>query len=415
MSGGPAHTLSAFAGYGIELEYMIVDRATLNVRGYADRILVDGTERPVTDVVRGNIGWSNELMLHVLELKNVEPVATLAGLDAAFHAEVGVINAKLAPLGAQLMPGGMHPWMDPRREGSLWPHENAQIYRSFDRIFDCHRHGWANMQSMHLNLPFADASEFARLHAAVRLALPILPALAASSPWADGRASGYMDYRMAIYRDHQKQIPASMGDCIPDPSPSPADYREQVLAPMRRAIARYDGLLGADAGVLSQDWVDVRAAAPRFARNAIEIRVLDVQECPAADLAIAAATAALVHWLYDGLSSTAPLPTAALVAIFDTCIRDAERALITDRDYLARLGVATSPCTAGELWAGLVDMLTREALLAPRWLPPLQGITQSGTLARRISNALGGDGRRLHAVYAALCDCLRDNRMFALQ
>ena len=97
MSGGRARTLSAFAGYGIALEEMIVDRASLDVRGYADRILVDGTERPVSDVVRGNIGWSNELMLHVLELKNVEPVATLAGLDAAFHAEVGVINAKLVP------------------------------------------------------------------------------------------------------------------------------------------------------------------------------------------------------------------------------------------------------------------------------------------------------------------------------
>jgi glutamate--cysteine ligase len=408
-----ARALPAFTAYGVELEYMIVDRQQLDLRDYADRVLVDGAGRPVTDLAHGKIGWSNELMLHVLELKNIEPVATLAGLDADFHAEIGAVNARLAPLDAQLMPGGMHPWMDPRREGKLWPHENAQIYRSFDRIFDCHRHGWANMQSMHLNLPFAGAGEFARLHAAVRLALPILPALAASSPWVEGRPSGCMDYRMAIYRQHQKQVPASIGDCIPDSSPSPADYRERILAPMRREISRYDTLLGADAGVLTQDWVDVRAAVPRFARSAIEIRVLDVQECPAADLAIAGATAALVHRLYDDPDSGAALPTAALVDIFDACIRDAQRALITDGDYLARLGMPTRSCTAGDLWEGLLELLQRAGMLAPQWSPPLQTIIRRGTLAERISRALGGDAGRLPAVYREMCACLRDNRMFA--
>ena len=33
-----------------------------------------------------------------------------------------------------------------------------------------------------LNLPFSSDEEFGRLHAAIRLLLPLLPALAASSP-----------------------------------------------------------------------------------------------------------------------------------------------------------------------------------------------------------------------------------------
>ena len=62
------------------------------------------------------------------------------------------------------MPGGMHPWMDPARETRLWPHDNAHVYRQYDEIFDCSRHGWSNLQSTHINLPFANDMEFARVY-----------------------------------------------------------------------------------------------------------------------------------------------------------------------------------------------------------------------------------------------------------
>ncbi|MFT3959919.1 carboxylate-amine ligase [Propionivibrio sp.] len=409
-SGHGAAARPAFSAHGVELEYMIVDGASFAVRPLAPFLLQrDG--RVVGELRRDGVGWSNELMSHVVELKNAEPVAALTELPAAFRAEIREMNARLAPLGARLMPGGMHPWMDPRREAQLWTHEHAAIYRSFDRIFDCRQHGWANLQSMHLNLPFGDDREFARLHAAIRLALPILPALSASSPWADGRFSGFMDYRLEIYRHHQKIIPSTIGDCIPDPSASPADYRARVLEPMLRDVARYDALLGEDAGSLSHEWIDVRAAAPRFARSAIEIRVLDVQECPTADLSIAAAATALAQRLYERAGDDA-LPTAVLVAIFAACIRDAERAVVADREYLARLGLPGRPHTAGELWAELVETLAGDGLLAPCWLPALRLILRRGTLARRLDAAIAGDPARLPAVCRELCACLDADRMF---
>lgn len=407
----PQSPLPAFSAYGVEIEYMIVDRENLNVRSIADQLLQAAAGKPAAEVTRGAIGWSNELVLHVLELKSAKPVPSLEDLPEAFHAEIGAVNTLLAPRGAQLMPGGMHPWMNPRMEARLWPHDNAAIYRSYDRIFDCRRHAWANLQSVHLNLPFAGDDEFARLHAAVRMVLPILPALAASSPWADGRFSGYMDYRLTVYRGHQSKVPASMDDCIPDPSTSPADYRERVFAPMFQQIAAYDDMLGEDAGVLSHEWLDAHAAVPRFGRSTIEIRLLDVQECPQADLAIAAATAALVQRLYHA-PPTLPLDTAALVAIFDACVRDAERAVISDAHFLARLGVQKRSCTAGALWERLIETLFVEGLLAPQWLPPLQHILRLGTLARRLNVALDDDAANLHDVYQQLCQCLRDNRMF---
>jgi len=46
--------------------------------------------------------------------------------------------------------------MDPNREMVIWPHDYSVVYEAFNRIFDCRGHGWANLQAVHLNLPFAD-------------------------------------------------------------------------------------------------------------------------------------------------------------------------------------------------------------------------------------------------------------------
>lgn len=413
MSASP---LPAFAGYGVEIEYMIVDRDHLDVRPVADRLLCQAAGQPAADVERGDMGWSNELALHVIEVKNRAPAASLESLVDAFHAEVRAADAMLAEEGARLMPGGMHPWMDPATETRLWTLDRAALYACYDRIFDCRRHGWGNLQSMHLNLPFAGDEEFARLHAAVRLALPILPALAASSPWADKRPSGAMDYRLVVYRDHQQLVPTSMGSCIPDPCASPAEYQNVVLAPMYREVAEYGAVrCKGDAGELRHEWLNARAAIPRFDRSAIEIRVLDAQECPLADLAIAAATSALVRDLYDGVCATAEagIETARLVALFDLCVQDAERATIDDPEYLALLGCDSRPRRARELWGELLDRLHGDKLIGAKWLPALRLILDEGPLARRLTWALNDDPGRLLGVYRELCECLHDNRQYS--
>ena len=221
IGSAPIH---AFAGYGIELEYMIVDRETLSVKPIADELLRQAAGADVSELRRGRLAWSNEFVLHLVELKNARPVPALESLGTDFQEEIRYVNRLLDPLGARLMPTATHPWMDPRRETRLWPHRHAEIYRTYDRIFDCKHHGWANLQSMHLNLPFADDIEFARLHAAVRLVLPILPALAASSPVAEGRPTGFADFRMEMYRSHPSRVPSLIGQVIPETVSSRAEY-----------------------------------------------------------------------------------------------------------------------------------------------------------------------------------------------
>ena len=406
--------LHAFGGYGIELEYMIVDRESLSVFPVSDRLLHGMPDNDGNEVRRGLLGWSNEFVLHVIEVKNLRPVAALPMLPDAFQDEVNHINTVLEAQGARLMPTAMHPWMDPRKETRIWPHDNEAIYRIYDRIFDSRSHGWANLQSMHVNLPFADDNEFARLHAAVRLVLPILPALAASSPIADGRATGWADYRMHVYTHNAKNIPSIAGMVVPETITSRDAYEQRILAPMYRDIAPYD-----PEQVLRYEWLNSRGAIARFDRNAIEIRVIDTQECPRADLAIAAAATSMVRALYrerkTSLVEQQELPTNALAAILQDCSRDAEQAVISNAEYLRQLGFPERRGSAKEVWSWLIDeMQADDPVHAGLWSGPLRTMLDEGPLARRILRAVGSDPApaRLHAVYGELCHCLDEGRMF---
>jgi carboxylate-amine ligase len=406
--------LRAFRGYGIELEYMIVDKENLSVLPIADQLLRMAAGDEGYDVNRGLLGWSNELVLHVIEVKNLRPICALSMLPKAFQAEIRTINEMLDALGGRLMPTAMHPWMDPRTETRLWPHQNEAIYNAYDRIFDSKSHGWANLQSMHINLPFGDDHEFARLHAAIRLVLPILPALAASSPIAGQADTGCADYRMLVYWGNSEKVPSLTGQVVPENASSRAEYEASILAPMYRDIAPFDA-----EGVLCYEWLNSHGSIARFDRNAIEIRVIDTQECPHADLAIAAAASFVTKTLYaageTGLALQQAVSTETLAGILRDCVRNAERTLIDDTGYLALLGYPGRRCNAQELWSHLVEQMRNEDVEhAPLWQEPLQAILDQGPLARRILRAVGGDfsRRRLQAVYRELCDCLQEGRMF---
>ena len=406
----PRAALHAFTAYGIEIEYAIVDRDTLDVRAIADRLLADAAGAEVNEFADGPIAWSNELSLHVIELKTNGPAPSLDGLDALFSAEVARIDKLLAKHHARILPGPMHPWMDPLTEQRLWPHEQNEIYAAYDRIFNCRGHGWANLQSMHINLPFANDAEFVRLHDAIRIALPLLPALAAASPYVDGKASGLLDTRLDTYRLNQKRVPEIAGRVIPDRVASIDEYHARILEPMFRAIAPHD-----PQGVLHGEWLNSRGAIARFDRGAIEIRILDAQESPRADLAVARAVVGLVKDLYEERHSSreaqVAVPTAILATLFERSLRDGEQLQIEDQTVLAALGLGPHPCTAADAWQTLC---ARDGALAGVGGEHVAALLKRGPLARRLLTKGGAQPLReeLRGVYRTLCAALQENRFF---
>jgi len=401
----PIPHIRAFSGFGIELEYMIVDRDTLAVRPIADLLLHDPHGEVVNEVSHGELAWSNELVAHVVELKTNGPAESLLSLGRRFHQDVLAINQRLAPEGAMLLPTAMHPLFDPAAETRLWPYGQNEIYAAYDRIFGCTGHGWSNLQSMHINLPFIDDAEFTRLHATIRAVLPILPALAAASPIEQGVSTGWMDTRLKYYRDNQRAVPEISGHVIPEAVTSVTDYHARILAPMYRAIAPHD-----PDEILRDDWLNSRAAIARFERQTIEIRILDLQECPSLDLAIARAVTALVRTIYDGAIDPATLQaldSEALASMLFDCAQHGATAALADPGWCAAFGLDPG-LRAGEAWRELAGR---------GWLGEGAGSTlapmlEHGTLAERILRRLGSDPDVEHIIelYRELAGCLADNR-----
>jgi gamma-glutamyl:cysteine ligase YbdK (ATP-grasp superfamily) len=407
--------LALLEGVGLELELMLVDEDTLDVRPIADQLLFAASGGHGGDHDAGRIGWSNELVLHVIELKMNAPERGLGGIPAALQENVRAIEAHLAPLGARLMPTGMHPWMDPRRETRLWPHAWSEVYHSYHRLFDCARHGWANLQSTHLNLSFGDERDFARLHAAARLVLPLVPALAASSPLVEGRPTGALDNRLLAYRSNAERVPSMAGAVIPEPVFDFAGYRRVILEPIERVLAPLE-----PEGILRGEWLNARGAIARFERMALELRLADAQECPLADVAVAWATTCVVRALcQERWASTATqqgFATRPLAELLASAVRRGPAARIAEHAYARALGWRErAPPPLGELWQALVEeVVAPDAGTPSELLPPLQTILRAGTLSERILRALGEGSTpaRVAGVYRELCQCLREGRQF---
>jgi len=403
----PLHLFDAF---GIELEYMLVNRDTLEIVPAVDQLFHDASGNYVSDHEDGPVTWSNELVRHVMEVKVTKPVSSLVELTGQFNNSIKKINALAEKHSARLLPTAMHPWMNPLTETQLWPHEYAEVYQMFHRVFDCYRHGWANLQSVHLNLPFQGDREFAQLHAAIRLVLPLIPALAASSPVMDGKVTGIMDNRLDVYCNNSRLITQIAGEIIPEPVYSETEYRDVIFAPMYKAIAPYD-----PDGTLQDEFLNARGAIARFDRSAIEIRLIDVQECPVADLAIVQAVIHAVKVLVEERYSMWKLQSgwtsSRLRQILSVTIDQAEKALITDSDYLRMWGLdGIQACSALEVWQHITRDLTFET---PELTTAFKHILSRGTLARRMLNRLPGqpDKNAIRRLYAELAECLRTGQL----
>jgi hypothetical protein len=303
--------------------------------------------------------------------------------------------------------------MDPNRV-QLWPHGTRLICDTLDRIFSCKRHGWANVQSTQINLPFAGDEEFARLHAAIRFLLPILPGLAASSPIVDGERNGILDNRLVAARDNCAKIPSVTGEVVPEPVGSIGEYHERVLERIYADLAPHD-----PEGVLRHEWVNARGAIARFDRNAIEIHLLDVQETPLMDVAYAALIVEVLkmlcaeQWL-DRARMDA-WPTSELGKLLKLSERQAETTGIGDKRYLQAFGFRGSGTELKGLWEHLVEIVSARGNLDEATGRLLEHYLRFGSLATRIGKAVGllPSRAKLMRVYEELCEALASSTPFA--
>jgi len=414
----PKRPYRAYEVVGLELEYALVDR-DLNVLPIAERALSLLGGRPCSDVELGRFGASNELVQHVLEVKNVAPTADLPRAEADLVEGVRRLSLLLdRELRGRLLPGGMHPWFRPA-EARIWRRSNRRIYDTYARLFDLQTHGWANVQAVHVNLPLGSPDEAAAMMNAARLLVPYLPALAASSPLVEGERTGRVDNRVAWLLEHQARLPESMARLVPEPLDRYADYKGQVLAPMFAAIDRIPG-----AEALRAEFLNARGAVFKASRESMEVRILDVQECVQADVALAWFTRRALKWLAGRLDRLPPSPqplleadllatathgsTARVAAPFLPDDRRDADGTATARAVLSWLLEAVTPRVpaAEQVYADLVADMVAHGSLSERILAALQPVTDA-------ADQRGGDMAFTEAarrIWLELADCLVENR-----
>jgi len=258
-----------------------------------------------------------------------------------------------------------------------------------------------------LNLPFADDGEFVKLHAAIRLILPLIPAIAAASPFLDGLATGLLDNRLDMYRRNCEKIFSVTGHVIPEPVENISQYHERILGRIYDDLAPHD-----PEGVLRFEWANARGAIARFDRRTIEIRVVDIQECPLADLAVLQAITTVVRLFTDAdrhlRNRINALASDRLFQSLLKTMRDGENAVIDDAEYLACLGISGS-LDASAIWRTLIARA--EGVSGPEG-DALELILNHGTLATRLCNMTEVvNPENLRATYQALCACLEKGQM----
>ncbi len=399
--------------YSIALQYMIVDKGSLQVKPISDELLKHELGAYGNESENGIITWVRENVLHAIELRSTKAESNFNTLENGFADNVKLINKILTQWNAVLLPTAAHPLMNPQTETKLWPYDHNETQDIYQQLFNYQSHPWSNTQRTLVQLPFKNDAEFGNLHAAIRALMPLIPALSSSSPLIEGKRTGYLQSSLSFHKNSSPRIPSLTERIIPEPIFFRRNYEENIYGKIKKEITDFTN--SNEVNIVDFNF---RGAVPHFDNGRITIRMMDVQECPAADLAIITLVIetlkALVAEKFAPRDDLKEAFTDALSGILDETAQHGQGAEIYSTEYSSLFGI-NSFITPKELWNHIYDTLTKRGNTAlERWEPELSIILEEGTLSDRILKELKGDTSEgsIKKVYRELSDCLAQNKMF---
>jgi len=280
-----------------------------------DKVIKDFRGRVANIVEQPLFTFGKELQLHVMEIRPNTPFKSPENFDETMHMAVSrVLDFLESKYTLHLLGTGMHPLLKLEETG-VWPHYHRQIYEAYGKVFNLKRHGWLNIQSFQLNLPYSKEENGVLLNNLLANICAYLPAISASSPIYEGKLGENVDNRLYFYMLNQKEVPSITGDVIPEYISSFEQYEKEIIGKYSSDLAN----AGVKEHLLYKDWVNSRGVIFRFERKAVEIRVMDEQECIKSDVALACFVVALLRGL---MRDTADLsPHEILVKDFNSTVK----------------------------------------------------------------------------------------------
>ena len=301
--------------FGPEQEFSIVD-GNLCPLPIVDTVIKELNGRVVNFVRFKSFTFGKELQSHVAEFKANRPFCSLEAFEENMQRAVLEISDFLERKhDAQLLGTGMHPLLR-LEDAKVWSHRDRKIYEALSRLFNFHQHGWLNIQAFQLNLSYGNEKEAIHLHNALANLLPYVTAISASSPIYESKISEYTDSRLHFYQINQKEIPSMTGNIIPEYVNSFKEYRQITINKYTEELEK----LNAPEWLLNKEWLNSRGVVFRFDRKAIEIRIMDEQECIKANVALSCFIRASLRGM---LSQRTPyLPRDVLIEDLNSVIKD---------------------------------------------------------------------------------------------
>jgi gamma-glutamyl:cysteine ligase YbdK (ATP-grasp superfamily) len=346
--------------------------------------------------------FGKELQLHVMELKANEPFQSPQQFEETMQKGVAKLSGILEKHGASLLGTGMHPLLKLDETG-IWPHRHRKIYEEYAKIFNLKQHGWLNIQSFHLNLPFSDETDGIELHNQLANLCSYLPAISASSPIYESKAGPYVDNRLWFYKTNQAETPSIAGDVVPDYTASFNRYKQEVIDKYSQELAN----AGAGKTLWGKEWVNSRGVIFRFDRVALEVRVMDEQECIKSDVALSCFIRAALRGMMQQQANL--LSHDILVSDFNSIISDGLDAMV----------LHPAGKTAREVCRHFFKIASENAFEDEKqylWLVKkrIEEGNLSDLIRERVSRRAQKTGfaEAVRSIYSTFIKCLLDNQPF---
>lgn len=178
---------------------------------------------------------------------------------------------------------------------------------------------------------------------------------------------------------------------------------------MYRAIHPHD-----PQGILQYEWLNSRAAIPKFEYKAIEIRILDSQECVQADIAIALTIHAILkYWsMKSSYYLDNPCETKRLKTVYEETVNAGFQVQIEDAELARQWLLPKRSMSVRSIWSHLIEKISHELDYTTQ--KTLEFILNHGNLSERLLNACGNEINHatLTRTYRQLSHCLLANQLF---
>jgi glutamate---cysteine ligase / carboxylate-amine ligase len=369
----------------------------------ADQVIKDYCGKIMNFVELPEFTFGKEMQLHVMELKANVPFQSPEVFEETMQKAVTTLSDFLGKkYDAHLLGTGMHPLLKLNETG-IWPHRHNKIYEEYGRIFNLQQHGWLNIQSFHLNLPYQKEADGILMHNLLANICPYLPAVSASSPIYEGKLHENVDNRLGFYKVNQREVPSVSGDVVPEYVSSFKMYRNDIIGRYSQELAK----AGASKTLLFREWVNSRGVIFRFDRSALEVRVMDEQECIKSDVALSCFVRAALRGLM--LDTPELLSHELLVNDFNSVLSNGLNAKV-----LNPFG-----STAHKVCQYLFDLAWANAEKdEKKYLPLIKTRIENGNLSDIIRQNVLEKAKRtdfmeaIVAVYSTLINCLVNNQPY---